>query len=137
MDDGLIVIDAIGRIVDLNPPAQALIGMTRSEAIGREARQVLSEHSSLRQLLDDPVILHTEIQTRTPSRWYEARLSSLLDTRGFRLGQLILLVWAPAFLPPPGWRSSGWRQKRGMICNRCTPVRRMSSLLTWGCYPKT
>jgi len=91
MDDGLLVVDTIGRIADLNPTAQTLLAMPRSETIGREARLVLDGYPPLRQLLDDPDVKHVEIQAGADTQWYEAQLSPLLNARGFRLGQLLLL----------------------------------------------
>jgi len=41
MGDGVIVLDAQTRIVDLNPAAQRIIGRTAGEAIGQPAAQVL------------------------------------------------------------------------------------------------
>ncbi len=91
MDDGVVVMDAMGRIADLNPAAQALLAAPRSEMIGREARQALKRYPLLRQLLDDPGMMQTEIQIGADSRWYEAHLSPLLHARGFHLGKLLLL----------------------------------------------
>jgi PAS domain S-box-containing protein len=91
MNDGMLVVDAIGRIADLNPAAQDLLNAPRSETIGQAARQALGAYPPLQRLLDDPSLTRTEIQAGADSRWYAAHLSPLLDPRGFRLGQLLLL----------------------------------------------
>lgn len=62
MEDGMLVLDGDGRIVDLNPVAQTFLDATRKETLGREVRQALGEYPALQRLLDDPTITRTEIQ---------------------------------------------------------------------------
>ncbi len=90
MDDGVMVLDAGNRIVDLNPAAQRIVGRPASQALGRPAAEVLPDMIAL---------CHDAAMTRIELAWgegdaapyYDVRCSPLTDGRGRRIGQLI--VW--------------------------------------------
>jgi PAS domain S-box-containing protein len=52
MNDAVIVLDWERRIVDLNPSAQALLGHTLQEVVGRPVEKVWTEWPRLRKVLD-------------------------------------------------------------------------------------
>jgi PAS domain S-box-containing protein len=101
MDDSMIVLDLQGRIVDLNPAAQRILGWTASQAIGKPAAEVFGTWPALIELCQDASITHTELAStmgegqqpaKAPApRDYDVHISSLADRRGHPLGQVI--VW--------------------------------------------
>ena len=117
MSDGVVVLDAQSRIVDLNPAAQSIIGCTASEAIGQHASQVLSDRpdgsmtrlsgstelgevspkSELAEVLighySDVVEAHAEIVLgeNAAQQYFDLRISPLHDWRGRLTGRLIVL----------------------------------------------
>lgn len=90
MRDGMLVLDAKTRIADLNGPAQELLGVSGSKAIGREITQVLVEYPNLLQLLLGPAATEDEVWLGE-GRCYRVHISPLTNQRGFHLGKLILL----------------------------------------------
>ena len=92
MTDGVIVLDAQNRIVDLNPAAQRIIGHSPSRAIGQPAARVLSSWPDLERYLDvtgapsQIVLGEGEAQ-----HIYDPRISLLHDPHGSLTGRLIVL----------------------------------------------
>jgi two-component system cell cycle sensor histidine kinase/response regulator CckA len=93
MSDGVIVLDAQDRIVDLNPAAQRIIGHTASEIIGQPAAESLSNWSDLFQQYNNPVEAHSEIAVDESEvkRYFDLRISPLNDRHGHLNGRLIVL----------------------------------------------
>jgi signal transduction histidine kinase len=91
LDDGMIVIDAIGRIADANRSALDILNMPRAELIGQNAVQVLARLPALGQLLEHPSTSQAPLQFTAQSRWYAAGLHPLLDGKGLCLGQVLQL----------------------------------------------
>lgn len=92
MQEGMLVLDSRGRIVDLNPAARQLLGMSHSQVIGSEIDQVLKWPDLVRfarTAIVTPAELRTQLQVA--KRWYQATVSPLIDGRGFRLGYLMIL----------------------------------------------
>ncbi len=90
MRDGILVLDAKTRIADLNGAGQELIGLTRSEVIGREAAHVLPAYPDLLTLILTPPPTQGEVWF-CDTRCYRVHISPLVDRRGFGLGKLVLL----------------------------------------------
>ena len=95
MSDGVIVLDAQDRIVDLNPAAQRVIGHTASEAIGQPAAQILAGQPDLVEHYSDVTKAHAEIvldeDEEEAQRTYDLRISPLRDRRGRLTGRLVVL----------------------------------------------
>jgi len=97
MDDGMVVLDAQGRIVDLNPAARRILGQPAAQAIGQPAdtipadRNRLAAWPALIALYRDPSVTHTELvlDQEGVQRIYDARVSPLADTHGRSIGQAI------------------------------------------------
>jgi PAS domain S-box-containing protein len=94
MKDGMIVLDANRRIVDINPAATGLLAPTAGDKlIGRPIREVLSQwphliqHYRAVQEAEDEITLG-EGETQ---RWYELTLSTLRDENQLILGQAITI----------------------------------------------
>ncbi len=66
LTDGVIVLDAHNRIVDLNPAAEAIIGYPAAKLIGRSAAQLLSGQPDLVERYRDVEQAHAEIALVVP-----------------------------------------------------------------------
>jgi len=93
MPDAMVVVDARGRIADLNLAAQHLLGMSRASALGQAAAQALDAVPGLAALADNQEITEAEIALEDDRgcRWYRIVSSPLEDGRGFHLGSLLVL----------------------------------------------
>ena len=93
MDDGLMVLDAQNRIVDLNPAAETILSCHVSWAIGSPAAEVFGFWPDLMTLCRDAAVTRVEssLGTGEARRHYILRASSLADRRGRSLGQVISL----------------------------------------------
>ena len=93
MSDGVIVLDAQDRIVDLNPAAQYIIGRTASEVIGQPAAQTLSDCPDLIKHYRGVTKAHVEmaIGEGQAQRYFDPRISPLYDLRGRLTGRLVTL----------------------------------------------
>jgi PAS domain S-box-containing protein len=98
MSDGVIVLDAHGRIVDLNPAAQRILGHSAADVIGQPATDVFAEHAGLlagyRQIIEAreatearaEVVLHASEQ----QHFFDLHSSPLYD-RKHRIGDVLVL----------------------------------------------
>jgi diguanylate cyclase (GGDEF)-like protein/PAS domain S-box-containing protein len=91
MNDGVLVMDGFGRIVDMNPAAQELSGVTR-QSIGKHADEALRHWPDLLQLC----YLHTECRTelRPPNDAgdsIEIQMTALRDYRNRLTGRVLVL----------------------------------------------
>jgi PAS domain S-box-containing protein len=91
MPDGMIVLDAQGTIVDINPALQKALGVSASQAIGQSARDLLSRwphlierYANMLEAQDEIVFGAGESQT-----WYELRMSPLMDSHDRLLGRVV------------------------------------------------
>ncbi len=89
MHDGMLVLDAEARIVDLNRVAQELLGVPRSKVIGREAAQVLLAHPRLLELARKQAPSQHDVWI-DENRCYRIHISPLTNPGGFELGKLVL-----------------------------------------------
>jgi len=93
MRDGVVVLDAGNRVVDINPAACQLIGCDSEGAIGMSADEVFSAWPNLVSQYRGVDKAQTEIQIdkgREP-RSIDLRISPLRDRRGAPSGRLIML----------------------------------------------
>ncbi len=91
MTDGIIVLDASKRIVDINPAAERLIGISFS-VIGQSSVDVLNETLHLDQAKDLIAASMIELRiTDTPPRDIELHVLPLFDDRQSLTGQLLIL----------------------------------------------
>ena len=91
MPDGMIVLDAQGNIVDINPAVQKTLGLSAAQAIGQRARDVFNASPSLIERYanmlegqDEIVLGEGESQI-----WYEIRISPLFDSEDRLLGRVV------------------------------------------------
>lgn len=93
MSDGVIVLDAQDRIVDINPVAEGILSCVASEAVGRPALQVLSRWPDLVERYRGMAATHTEIAVGegVVQRYFDLRISPLRDRQRHLTGRLIVL----------------------------------------------
>ncbi|MFQ5575823.1 MAG: histidine kinase N-terminal 7TM domain-containing protein [Anaerolineae bacterium] len=93
MDDALIVIDRAGRIADVNPAAQAMVGALGGDIVGQPAAQVLAQTEALHPYLTLTRQTRAKVQLRAgdETRYVDLRAAPLRDRRGKFAGQVILL----------------------------------------------
>jgi PAS domain S-box-containing protein len=91
MPDGMIVLDAQGNVVDINPALQKALRISASQAIGQRSKDLFSawpylveKYENLLEAQDEIVFGESEAQT-----WYELRMSPLVDNRDRLLGRVV------------------------------------------------
>ncbi|MEW5987942.1 MAG: GAF domain-containing protein [Chloroflexota bacterium] len=92
LKDGVVVLDTYRRVVDLNPTAQRMLGLTVSRAIGQPIEQVWSQWPSIVQRDDeeDRFITDVAVGNGRPRYALEVRRSSLYRD-GRLVGYVIIL----------------------------------------------
>lgn len=90
MSDGVAVIDARGRVVDLNSAAQQIVGQPGDAVLGAPAATVLPGWADLEQRLGSARELQSEIErpANDASAYLELRVSPLVYKRGKFTGWL-------------------------------------------------
>jgi PAS domain S-box-containing protein len=94
MADGVVVVDASQRIVDVNPSALAIIGRPPRDTIGQPAAQVLTQFGNLTELLragEEVATQEVSLGEEEAVRYYDLRASLLRDRRGQPTGRLIVM----------------------------------------------
>jgi PAS domain S-box-containing protein len=91
MPDGMLVLDAQGIIVDINPALQKALGLSASQAIGQRAKDLFNAWPSLIERYENTLEGHYEIVLGEgeSQQWYELRFSPLLDSRDRSLGRVV------------------------------------------------
>jgi PAS domain S-box-containing protein len=85
MHEGVLVLDIQQRIVDMNPSAGRILGLSLTIARGRQMKQILPALASL-----DEGQREIAFREGGAVRHYALHHSALMDSRGFPLGTLIL-----------------------------------------------
>lgn len=93
MPEGMVVLDTEGRIVDLNPAAQALLATSRKHARNQQIQTLLPSDADVVKNLLAAGAGQTEIflNTALGPRNYILETSVIKDWRAVELGQLLLL----------------------------------------------
>ena len=93
LSTGVVVLDAQDRVIDLNPAAEPILGVTREEVVGQPLGAVLpqysylmSRHEDLQDARDEVVVGQGEER-----RVYDLRISALQDYRDTVIGHLLSL----------------------------------------------
>jgi PAS domain S-box-containing protein len=87
MSDGVIVLDAQNRIVDLNPAARIIAGRRAASLIGQSAAAIVPE-----RFRDVPEARETiTLGVEDAARYYDLQISPLRDLRGRMNGRLVVL----------------------------------------------
>lgn len=91
MPDGMVVLDAQGIILDINPALQEALGVKASQAIGQRSKDLFNawpalveRYENMLEAQDEVVLGEGESQ-----RWYELRMSPLVDSCNGLLGRVV------------------------------------------------
>jgi len=92
MADGVLVLDAQDRVIDVNPSARSLLGLAAAP-IGEPAARVLAAWPALAAITaaGDEAETTAPMESARGARDVHARLSLLLDARGRPRGRLLVL----------------------------------------------
>jgi PAS domain S-box-containing protein len=93
MSDGVLVLDGEGRIVDLNPAAAQIIGISPATAIGQPAAQALRAQPDLMARYRETGEAHAGITLPRDSqlRYYDLRIAPLPVGIAQEMGRLVVL----------------------------------------------
>lgn len=89
MIDGIIILDAQRRVVNINPMALELLNYKINDVIGRPVERVLD--SALMQVADDSRPQTVEITRNQTTQILDVRRSTITHTHGVELGVVIVL----------------------------------------------
>ena len=91
MPDGMIVLDAHGNVVDINPAVQRALGVSAAQAIGQRAKDLFNAWPDLVERYENKLEAQDEIVFgEGESRiWYELRMSPLVSSREHLLGRVV------------------------------------------------
>jgi PAS domain S-box-containing protein len=91
--DAVFVLDAQGRVVDLNPAAQQIIGPMQSSVIGLSAWQVFGQWPDLVEQFSGTKEVHTEIVIDgfKTQQFFDLTISSIYDRRGRFTGRAVVV----------------------------------------------
>lgn len=92
MSDGLVVLDAQDRVVDLNPAAHSLLQASGAASIGRRAADLFAPWPDLRHRFARTLSVSQEVELPgDPVRTIDLRIAPLYDQGGQFEGRLIIL----------------------------------------------
>jgi len=93
MSEGVIVLDVENRIVDLNPAAQRIIGLTALQSIGQPITRILSDQPNFIKQYRHIKEAQAEIVMGKGKarRFYDLRMSSLYNRRSCLVSRLFVL----------------------------------------------
>ena len=85
---GIIVLDVLGRVVELNPYAQELFGTTRSQAVGKTIKDAPSAWRGLETLDGNKEI---SVTRRGEQAYFHVQSSEIREDNGAQAGRAIVL----------------------------------------------
>ncbi len=88
MREGMVVLDARGRVVSANPAAASLLSVPAEQACGRMLQELLPTLPEL----DDHSTTDVTLGADPGARWYGVSVSPLQDFRGQLIGRLLLFL---------------------------------------------
>ena len=93
MDDSVMVLDELNRVVDLNPAAQQIIGQSRWKWLGRPAIEVLSQWRDLIEKYRDANNVNSEITVKIDGveHFFDLRISPLIGKGDQFQGRIVVL----------------------------------------------
>ena len=90
--DGVIILDSVSRVVDLNMAAKAMLGGSERELVNHTIQEVWPQGSSIIDQLDSPGgRVQAELEFQGKTQMYEIVISSLANQEGESEGRMILL----------------------------------------------
>jgi diguanylate cyclase (GGDEF)-like protein/PAS domain S-box-containing protein len=89
MRDAVLVVDAHGHVVDLNPAALQLLGRRAGELVGRPVAGLLSERAGP-MVVPDPGVYDVQFNAADRQRDMELAVTPLEDARGATAGRVLV-----------------------------------------------
>ncbi len=89
LPDGMLVLDAEGRVVDTNPAADELLGVA-GEVVGRAMGELVDRWPALKEQLEKGSPQQTEVRSEQGT-WLEVRMLPLTGRAGFAGGELVIV----------------------------------------------
>ena len=91
MEEGILVLDAQNRVVDINPVAQSILGTTAKENLGQPITKVLKYWSMIAKRLQDNDKVETGFRLGTdPPRYIHLHISPLYGQHNQLAGRLLV-----------------------------------------------
>ncbi|WP_052309984.1 histidine kinase N-terminal 7TM domain-containing protein [Methanocella arvoryzae] len=90
MPDGMLVLDKDGRLVDQNPAAESLLGIT-GDSLGQSAEKVLSRWPGLIDCINLGTTTEIVVSEADAQTWLDVRVSTIDDGPGKFYGRLVAL----------------------------------------------
>jgi diguanylate cyclase (GGDEF)-like protein/PAS domain S-box-containing protein len=91
MSDGVLVLDAQGRIVDINPAMLGILKRKPASLIGKNASEIMKDFSEMNGVIWQNDDTRTELRLlNDPSRYMDLRMTPLLDERQNLNGRVIV-----------------------------------------------
>ena len=92
MSDGVLVVDAQSRLVDINPAAEQVLGLSRKSQIGEPVASLFSTWPDILEAFHDVRETHTVISLADlPQSYFDLKISPLYSDHQRFLGRLV--VW--------------------------------------------
>ncbi|GAB3434546.1 hypothetical protein GCM10027517_02730 [Phycicoccus ginsengisoli] len=91
MADAVLVLDAFGRVADVNPAAASLLSATRSSLVGRRLTDVLPHEVRFAVATPDGGAPEVHIEDASGERSFDVQRQQLADGAGRPAGELIVL----------------------------------------------
>jgi PAS domain S-box-containing protein len=93
MSDGVIVLDTLDRIIDINPAAQQIVGVSSTEAIGQPAEHIFSSQTELVERFRNETDIQAQIAVGEEGtrQFYNLRISPLFDRNSSLSGRVLVL----------------------------------------------
>jgi len=93
MDDGWMVADRRGKVIDVNPAAEKMTGMSRNKIYGLPINQILSDWDTVLQSSDGIKEMEVRRTEKTHQDWQylNIRIAQLVNKKNLPFGHLI--VW--------------------------------------------
>lgn len=91
MGGAVIVLDEKKRILDLNPAAEKLLGLTAAKSLSRPAVEAFGTFPEVLKALQEKKEEELLLEIERDCRYYQVNFSSLADGRGRLRGQLLVI----------------------------------------------
>jgi diguanylate cyclase (GGDEF)-like protein/PAS domain S-box-containing protein len=93
MQEGIIVLDQVNRVVALNPTAETITGQPASTIIGLPSDQSFKSWPGLAEFIKSGAEIRTDVllDERETSRFFDLNAASLSDSNGRKTGRFILI----------------------------------------------
>ncbi len=89
LQDGMLVVDLPGRVLDANRAAVGLFGMAQDELVGLSIVELLPDAGILEQVDDQPLITELTLGHRTAEQAYQLRISPIFDHAQQKQGHVL------------------------------------------------